>query len=708
MTNAPLWYAGCCAKRQEHDPVVMIEVVSRHEVSGWMPLENVQKLFPKTGEVELRAPDGKSLRSNDWVAFTLNPKTSKHWTANTYRNLPRYADLSHLGSLDEVRRELVVKGLQTAEPGGAWIVRASRDRVVKVELRRVGDGVFLSPANAKVCVYAFDDAALIQMRRAVSHTALYDAGPGPSAIAILDWTPDVNYACRVVRALGLATDSRIETAIASLEKHAQEASARLGAHDTDLAAAYEALRSGELAKRLREDRQQLQAYMHALQADPKIAALVKSEIVAIAEKERGRIQATLTKQLEHELQSERRARIAVLDTEIGELSETKRAELDQNHAARMQESQAKLEAQNKEVEAKLARKFSENKEHFEKTIAELDKERNHLQNRVDALAEGETKLTARIEVLRQDEHQAEERLRRVTEDLDRLLAAGKAAAATRPNGISGLGAVVPWRCPERGTSIFMGKLRVAITACPLLSEPGKQLMEQFIGLALAGDVPALVGEKVDDFLWVAESLISNGTSARLEADPLMIAYDDLWVRAGMGVPTPIAQALELAQGEDPTTSLAVIERAERSGARFWYPALVDRARRGDLPRRLLLCVTVEDEECEEARAILRNAVRLDADQALVAPATTIAINMVGIVSHGELDPGKRPVSMPRAVQVVLSGAAGLSIKQALRVARVAAELSNLVPDADVTAMTESLLRLFAPLAASPKTTTNAL
>jgi hypothetical protein len=684
-TNS-LWYAGRCAKRQEHDAAVMIEVVSRQEACGWRLIENAQKIFPKAGEVELRASDSKSLRQNEWVAFQLAPSKGKRWSASVYRKLPRFADLSQLGSVDEVHRVLAIKGFPTIDQGGPWLIRVSESEVIKVDVRRSGDVTLLSPANVKVSAYKFDPACVIEMPNGSDCTILYDTGRNPSPIATYDWSPDVAYASRVVRSLSLATDPHIADVIASLEKHAEEASGRLTANSADLVAAHEALRSGELAKRLAEDRQQLQAYVQALQADPKIMSLIKTETATIAEKERGQIHAKLQKRLEQEVQSMRRSCAMAVEEEVQALGEQKRAELDAALATRLKEIAAKLDAQRKEDEAKLNRELGSRKVLLEEQITSFTKQRNALQDEVESLTATAAGLTAQVATLREQEGAA-------AAELDRLLAAAK--AVPQPRAEISHKAMVPLRHPTERKIVPIQMVRKAIDACPLLSTSGKALMEQLVALTLAGEVPVLVGREVGDFLWIAESLFSNGSSARLEADPTLITYEDVWVRAGIGAPTPIAQALEMAQGENPFGTLAVIERAERSGARFWFPALADRARRGDLPRHFLLCVTLEDESCEEAKALLSDAVRLEVNHAFVSGAAAIAVAMLGLSPHSELDPGERPTNMSRGMQAATSVAQKLGIAKAIRAARAATEMASLAPDPEAQALASALAGLFA-------------
>src|SRR5690606_33497570 len=75
----------------------------------------------------------------------------------------------------------------------------------------------------------------------------------------------------------------------------------------------------------------------------------------------------------------------------------------------------------------------------------------------------------------------------------------------------------------------------------------------------------------------------------------------LWARPGSGAPTLLAAASEAAR--DGGAVLVVIRGVERSGARFWFPALSEVLRCGELPRGLLICCTVHEPEHDEVRAL---------------------------------------------------------------------------------------------------------
>lgn len=223
-------------------------------------------------------------------------------------------------------------------------------------------------------------------------------------------------------------------------------------------------------------------------------------------------------------------------------------------------------------------------------------------------------------------------------------------------------------------------------------------MGRFVVLALAGETPVLFGPEKDDFLEIATALLAGGRASRLHADPTMVAFDDLWIRPGTMTPTVLREAAEAALGgrdggaSPPATALVVVAGADRSGARFWHPALVDCARRGRLPRRLLVCVTVDDPGSEEAEALppgsLFNTAGVTAEGASsVAPVLLAGPRAV----RRELDPGERPDDLAAAVPLIGSVAGRLSSIEATRLARIYVEASRMMPEDQAEALARETL-----------------
>jgi len=675
MAGSFPWYAGRCAKR--HDVIALIEVVALRSGTGWVAVENAQKLFPKSGMVEVRGVDTRSLRLGDWVVFQIAPRERmgrNSWKAVHHRRLYHFTDQSHLGTLEEVRRTLVVEGLLKLDPPGIWMVQVREGEVLQVELVRSANDTLLASGISKLQAYAFDPSSTIQMPAGDGCIELYDLEHDLLPCNTYDWSPDDKYVEEVIRALAGASDPRISDILAWLKLHVDKVTGRLSLSGTDLVGAYGSLRSGELVKRLVADRDLLSDYSKTLRADPKIAHLVESEARLIAEQERASIRAQVGTKLAQEIQDERDDRIAKLEEDLRSHERKKRAEIEEVLASHLAKAQAELE-----------RGLGARKAALDADIAELSQRLQSLASETLAVEASVSETNKEIALLREQESAA-------TTNLDRLLAAGAALEA----GVKGQASsvIIQVTRPPRAKPVAPSEMKKTIYGSALLTDVGKALMAQFVAFVVAGDVPILTGPDVDDFLLIAENLLSSGVSARLMADPTIIAFEDIWIRAGTGVPSPLAQAREFASGDRPSTMLAVVEKAERSAARFWFPSFADRARRGDLPRRLLVCVTVEDSACEEARSLLHQAIWLDVRSAIVSGAAAIAALTLSSAERRELEPGDRPTDVIEGMRASAQLINHLNVSTAIRAARVAVEASRLTSVAEAEATALAIAQLF--------------
>lgn len=672
MTTNPVWYAGRCVKQHEHDKVVNLEVIARLDEGGWVPVENAQRLFGRAAEVELRCSHAKAIRIGEWEMFQLSGKgRNKLWIAGEHKRLYRYIDLAYLGGVEQVQRYLAGEELRTSEPSGAWVLRSQETEVLQVDLRQVHGVAQIAALAGKVPVFPFVPDSVIRIPVEGGEVTLYDLRNDGEPAVTYDWSSDEAYVLRIARAIADTSDPRAKETIAWLEEHAKKGQSLQSLNGTDLAAANDALRSGKLAKRLAADHALLRGFVSAMLGDTRVAALVKAGADAIAEEERRATRARVEANVLRELEQVRRQRLAALDAEIGALASDRRKEAEDRQTERALALERELAVRKEEGQAEINRSLGSRTATLETQADELAGRCDVLRDELHALRAESEGLDARLLSLRAEEQEA-------LANLDRLLAlsnvAKPQASATSDR------ALVPLPVPTPGTPLPFSEAKALVASCKLLSETGKSLMLRFLVLLLAGEVPVLCGPDVVDFLLVAESLFTNGTSARLEGDPTVITFEDLWLRPGSNVHTALGQALAITGGmdeADPRTMLAVVERAERSGARFWFPALAARARRGELPRRLLTCVTIEDEESEEAAAILARAARLNVRAALAPQAAVAAIVLLGSESRRELDPGQRPESLAEGLPAIAQHARRLDVATAQRAARTAVEAMRL-------------------------------
>ncbi|MEW9678672.1 hypothetical protein [Pseudomonas sp. TE50-2] len=655
--------------------IVHIEVVVHKTDAGWEPLDNPRRLFPKMGEVEMRSLDSMPLRQGEWAAFQVVPSDRRgQWRAASPRRLYAYQDLSQAQSLEEVRRILTIEGLPANNVPGIWMVRTPDEQVIQVELVRSSESTLVLSKNTILPAYGFDVDAVESIPTGTAEEIRYELEPDTPPCHTYDWTPEKGYIERVARWISGANSPQMTQVATWLQQHADEKTGHVAANPSDALAFQHALRSGELAKRLATDQTMLRNLANALASDSKIAGLIEREMKAIAEEERKTIRAQLETQLTEEGKSRRKLRTAEIDTELKAYEASQLAEVAQRLERGRREGEEALtayqSAQKAEAERVLGEQLAsleQKKTVLEQACSDLSQSRNELCSELEALEAQAADLKTLVADL--EAHKA-----KWTLELEGLNAA-VAAASERLEFAST--SVVPLRRPDTAKVWSSPEAGQIIKDCPLLTGNGQRLMEQFLALVLAGETPLLVGPDVEDFLLIAESLIASGRSARLKADPTILTFEDLWIRAGTGLRTPLAQGLALATAAEPCSILAVVEHVERSGARFWLPALTDRARRGDLPRRLFLCATVEDADCEEAEALRAGQIWLPIKDAIAKEAITIAPLWLSSVHRGELDPGKRPdESIESDLNVAHQLANRLGLINTLRGVRAAAEVAT--------------------------------
>ena len=252
-------------------------------------------------------------------------------------------------------------------------------------------------------------------------------------------------------------------------------------------------------------------------------------------------------------------------------------------------------------------------------MSALEDRRAALATETATLEKNGATLKAELQSLSEQQNRATEIVERWTSVAAALGTGAETFAVTRTS----IPALERGRDPTLQT-LRLGEFEGAVAACPLLTDAGKEMLMRLAALMLAGEVPLLHGPECDDFIEIAQSLISGGRNARLEADPTMISFDDLWIRPGTNVATPLRQAIAEASGESPSTQLCVISKADRSGARFWYPALADKAHRTELPPRFLVCATLKDAESDEAAEFASTGILLEAKDLIAPKASTVA------------------------------------------------------------------------------------
>ncbi|ELO6136642.1 hypothetical protein APA73_27360 [Pseudomonas aeruginosa] len=656
------WYAGQCVSK--NDVNMTVKVVGIRSEDGWSLLDKPQKLFPKAGEVEVRLQAASGYHKNDWVIFQVAHKEPRgKWKASTHRKLTPFLDLQDIGSLDALRSCLTEEGVDGPDHSAGWVIRYSEDRIILLDLIRSPDNRYRMAVGDNFYVYVYEPELLHCMPSDTGEVFLYDCKRTGECLQVLDWAPDDGYIKRIVRAMAGAHDPSVEFVIEWLKRHADEATGQIGSSLEDKLVAQQSARSGELIKRLLADKSLLGQLTELLLADAKMLSHLQSEIQAIAEQERGAIRASLMDALEHEVMALREERLLAFEAELRSLEaeqhEVLRGQLEQDMKSNILAMEERVAARQTKLEDQLESRRTELQQGIDALAAQREALKGELESIGFQIKAGEQSLA---------ELKAHETL--VAEEIERLK--DDAASIHVPKSVK-LESVLRFNPPQCAPTLGVGDMHREIKESILLTSVGKERMTQFFALLLAGESPVLHGPETQDFLLAAEALLSSGRSMRLEADPTVITFEDLWLRAGTQLPTALTHGLELSCGQTPVTVLAIVERAERSGARFWLPALADRTRRGELPRRFFICATVEDEDCEEAQAI-RSQVPWLHVSGTIAPSAPALVPMVFAPAKvWQLDPGERPQDITPAMTAVAPLVNQLTLVNALRLARAATE-----------------------------------
>ncbi len=174
-----IWYAGRFVRRR--NSFGDVDVFASETAEGWQPIQNREKLFPKSGQVEISGAPAFTLRAKDWLAFqvvkNVRPRTVS-LSISGYRLMPRYLDMTALNSVEEARSLFSSEGWDGRSHTGHWAVRFVEDRILVLDLiRGRDDKLRVSPSNLqRISSYAFDVTHIIPEPGLINPENLYDLG----------------------------------------------------------------------------------------------------------------------------------------------------------------------------------------------------------------------------------------------------------------------------------------------------------------------------------------------------------------------------------------------------------------------------------------------------------------------------------------------------------------------------------------------------
>lgn len=659
-----------------------ISVVGYLTPTGIEVIADPKKLFGRDGVVETQGIIHMGLNPGDWVEFDTQKNgrfRAPDYKANHLRRLPRFATL-HDATVDEYRVLLTKDGWRGDRRPGLWALRISDDKILVGELELQKDGSLrLSKSAAReVKLYHFDQQKISCARFGDDLEPLFVGHPD-AAIALYDWSDEADYIGRVIRSLAGHRDSRVDEIITWLELHYEEATGKVSAASSEQDAAFDALRSGALASRLRADRQLMQAYLEAALDNDAVRDAVAqfAREGDTAERERMR------QQLADELEKEREERVLAIEAELDSLKADALEALNKEILELAAERQ-RIEAE-RESDAKLM--LDERLVNLEKMF---DSRKSQLDEEIAEKIQTLTETAANIEGVRSElaQVQAEKEeacseLNIIKQEIDRFIAvqdhvslpspAARASAILRPT------VEIPLYLPNHPVVSAISK-RDIINSNTMLSAQGKDSLRSLVVMTLSGELPILAGAEVEDFLCIAAAIICPGRYVAVEADPTLISVEDLWSRPGSGTSTLLAAAADAARSGG--TVLVAIKGIEQSGARYWLPALAEALRSGALPRGLLVCCTVRDPDHDELKSIPFGHVFVTLENSLAPNAAIIAPSLFSppFVNLESLDPPPRPENLSDGNKAILEIGEKISIGLAVRVARMFLEARHFLDD----------------------------
>ncbi|WP_442579094.1 hypothetical protein ACSBOB_26800 [Mesorhizobium sp. ASY16-5R] len=658
-----------------------VAVVGRVSPGGVETISEPKRLFPRDGFVETHGPGHHAgLNPGDWVNFDVvkNPRPrAPEYKVVHLKRLPRFAVLPE-STMPAYRALLTREGWAGDARPGLWAFRLSSDMVLVAELEGAKDRRLrlTRVAAREVKCYCYDENSIVRLGTGKTFDDVFIM-PEDGPMTSFDWSDEADHIGRVIRSLAGANDPRFSEIMTWLDLHHEEGTGRVSAASGDKEAALEALRSGELAARLRADRELMDVYLAAaLQNDAvreAVAAYVKDGHGA----EWKRLQAELAEEiaiekagrlevLSSEIDAERAAGVARMEHELAQHDGASRA----TQAARFEQAERDVAIRIKGLEATYAIRRDE----LDRGIA--DQAEALTDARADVVA-----TEAELKGLRGEADDARGRLADLKREIDRLLAIAERLGPADPLAASAsprAGGIVR-AFPNYLKSGVVAKAEI-ISRNIMLSENGKELLNSLLVMFLSGEMPILVGEQVADLLLVAETIICPGRYVSLEADPTLISLDDLWARPGSGMPTLLASAADAAS--DGGAVLIAIHGIERSGARFWMPALAEALRRGGLPRSLFVCCTVRDRDHDEVRALPNDAPWIEIADAFRPEAYSTAPTLLSQsrIILETLDPGPMPADLSAVSAMTLGLEQHRSVGLVMRAARMFAEATILLGD----------------------------
>ncbi len=487
---------------------------------------------------------------------------------------------------------------------------------------------------------------------------LYDVEGSAQTGRCVNWSTDADYLRAVSAALAAGARQGAADALEALAARADLAGELSAAGGVDVHVLEEVVRSDAIAQRLRSDAAALNGFLTALGAQPETKEAVRrladdrvlQEIPRLEAEAAARIKAEWEAETENRLAE---VRAAVAELEAGELAELERkrvealAEIFAGIGAARAEATKAAEQEAERTASRLRAQYDDLQGRVDAATAEaagLEARRADLSSSVADLASSETNLAARVEDLAAEEGRLVRRTR---------WSVGHPVFSARADAVR----------------LHLKDVGQAAKNLGVLSARGVDAVVRFAALTAAREVPVIRGASAADLVELAAALIAGGRVATLHADPTLVTFDDLWSRPGGTGGTAFgAAAAWVADTGRPL--VAHVSGADRSAARFWYPALAEAKRRQLVPAALLIAVSMDDAASEEAAALPKDLAVLNAEGLIEAQAAPFLPQVSASLAEQIKELDMAPPAEDRAADALLISKLGTpSVAAALRLSR---------------------------------------
>lgn len=564
QSDSSNFVVGICTRTQ--GPSLFVEVRAQ-AIEGTVTdiSSSSHKLFGNNGEIEVRSAR-PAVKVGDWVqarpALEGPPKRQRYVASSGRRLLP-FEDLSGLYAPEAARRLLVETGRQDGFAGDK-VFRIGAPNIIEVRMSISSDGrsrIGQPDDLTALPVWPYHPERRIQVPTEAGLVDLYARDPGAVQGGVVNWCSDVEFLRHVIGSFvdEKADDGILKQAAILLSGSVEILESQLSeAERLDPRVGQEIMRSRRLADLLKSRDDMLKDFMNVLRSDPEIKAQLADRTEQIArEAAEARIEALVGE------------RAAAVDADLQERRARGQAELED--ALRDIEA-AEFAAMTTRLDAALA-DIARRKVDLEQEVAALTSRRAEAAAKIEAANERLAGTQARLAQSEKDLVGRKEEIDRIIRMETLLQGRGPARAedAARPR-VPGFHAADPPAKP-----IAVSELASWVETCKVLSASGKSQCVRVLADVLAGGLPVLRGDRVDDFVAVIAECLGGGRYVSFDCDPAVITFDDLWVRPGNGSATALGEALAECD-EAGTVRLCVLRNVDRAAAHLWLDTLTDTRR----------------------------------------------------------------------------------------------------------------------------------